>query len=70
MAPVSYTHLDVYKRQAQRRAARAIAGYVQSNSPNGKFGSKPALRVRDAAADNLSYLKFDVTCLLYTSRCV
>ena len=35
--------------------------YVQSNSPNGKFGSKPALRVRDAAADNLSYLKFDVT---------
>ncbi len=34
--------------------------FVQSNSPNGKFGSKPTLRVRDAAADNLSYLKFDV----------
>ena len=34
--------------------------YVQSNSPKGKFGNKPTLRVRDAAADTLAYLKFDV----------
>lgn len=35
--------------------------YVQSSTPKRNFGRKPALRVRDAAADTVSYLKFDVT---------
>ena len=34
--------------------------YVQSSAPKGKYGNKPTLRVRDAAADMVSYLKFDV----------
>lgn len=34
--------------------------YVVSSAPRGNYGAKPALRVRDAAADTLTYLKFDV----------
>ena len=34
---------------------------VQSSAPKSKYGGKPTLRVRDAAADMVSYLKFDVT---------
>ena len=42
--PVSYTHLDVYKRQASSRAC--------------------SLRITS------SFLMWEKTCLLYTSRCV
>ena len=34
---------------------------AQSSAPKGNYGNKPTLRVRDAAADLISYLKFDVT---------
>ena len=34
--------------------------YVVSSAPRGNYGAKPALRARDAAADTISYLKFDV----------
>ena len=33
---VSYTHLDVYKRQGLRRAARRITGVPASAAPPGK----------------------------------
>ena len=65
--PVSYTHLDVYKRQAEHMGDRMI-GWDVINEPiddstkgvrgiNGVFGSEDA----DGNPD---------TCLLYTSRCV
>jgi len=40
--------------------AAAHDGYVVSSAPRGNYGAKPTLRVRDAAADTLTYLKFDV----------
>ena len=66
---VSYTHLDVYKRQ--------VYGFVSGGDP----ASIPALtyekykRVyhRHYSADNCCitlYGKMDMACLLYTSRCV
>ena len=57
MKPVSYTHLDVYKRQA-------LDGVVK-----GRISSL-SISQRDAAATALSLYKNEDTCLLYTSRCV
>ena len=53
--PVSYTHLDVYKRQASDRLRRLNRG-----GGNPIFG-----RRRVTPAPSLSW-----ACLLYTSRCV
>ena len=65
--PVSYTHLDVYKRQVQ-----AVSPYYNptieevSTVPNIKSAKK---RVKVAAAKTLQN-KMINSCLLYTSRCV
>ena len=68
---VSYTHLDVYKRQAVDRIARAFDMPVvfENRSP------KPQLEgdgVRQAGLDELLATADVVSlhCLLYTSRCV
>ena len=62
-SPVSYTHLDVYKRQEARRVlpvvqALAKAGAVVSIDTRHVEVAKAAVRVGASI------------CLLYTSRCV
>ena len=52
---VSYTHLDVYKRQGVRSADRRVVPYRNLLDPNYKR------RILNAKA---------ILCLLYTSRCV
>ena len=60
--PVSYTHLDVYKRQAHEKAIEyaANSGAIISFDPN----------VRLALWDDIDLLRKRINCLLYTSRCV
>ena len=81
-APVSYTHLDVYKRQVVVRAAKAetvalaAAGSIQewkSADKKAEVVSSVGLegeikQVEISAAGILTGLYYD--CLLYTSRCV
>ena len=58
MRPVSYTHLDVYKRQVLGRVWREQTGRTLELFPGlfvSLFNDKPELVE---------------TCLLYTSRCV
>ena len=43
--PVSYTHLDVYKRQLEGRAAG-----VSVQNVSGTFGTAPKIRVRGATS--------------------
>ena len=54
--PVSYTHLDVYKRQA--------TGYEFADNVTATVSGNTATSVTKNAADDT------LTCLLYTSRCV
>ena len=64
MRPVSYTHLDVYKRQKERRTGRP------------KYDAVTLLQVILFAFMEHGYVsvrtieKLCKTCLLYTSRCV
>ena len=59
--PVSYTHRDVYKRQA-------LNGYAQAQSQLQRLSAQlDALDERKGRYLTGSELK---TCLLYTSRCV
>ena len=65
VVPVSYTHLDVYKRQPQKRGAcRGL--YTDGRVPQIKgcsdCGKKQILEEHACAQAG--------TCLLYTSRCV
>ena len=65
-APVSYTHLDVYKRQGTKEAclsALSAKGYAPGH----------VLMVGDALGDLAAAQHADALfypCLLYTSRCV
>ena len=66
--PVSYTHLDVYKRQMYNKVAQLVragedAVKVMINNGNYSFS---------AAVNGLTQIMNDVPyiCLLYTSRCV
>ena len=65
--PVSYTHLDVYKRQGQRSKLR-------STGRDSVSGASSALRVGVLSAEQAplyeSRNECDMLCLLYTSRCV
>ena len=58
--PVSYTHLDVYKRQAFAR----LGERVQIRIPD------KVLRKRGVGASLAENILFIKGCLLYTSRCV
>ena len=57
MQPVSYTHLDVYKRQVQHDEERLLKRLLNANDKG-----QVAARKKQAAELN--------NCLLYTSRCV
>ena len=63
--PVSYTHLDVYKRQEQDHYSNGIAHYIECREGWDRlldmesFGGK----IRDTEDEFKG-------CLLYTSRCV
>ena len=50
MKPVSYTHLDVYKRQARRRARHAIVQPPAAQHPHraGRSAHRPLLQLADA----------------------
>ena len=65
IAPVSYTHLDVYKRQEQFVAGRPVnpAAGMGNNLRPPEIGLALAQRF-------LQQLGFGNVCLLYTSRCV
>ena len=55
--PVSYTHLDVYKRQG---VLRSIPG-ITILSPSDITSTKGAIK---------AMMEYEGPCLLYTSRCV
>ena len=58
---VSYTHLDVYKRQSRARAAR----WATTSSP-----TAPPSPIASTCATPASPPSRPSNCLLYTSRCV
>ena len=79
---VSYTHLDVYKRQAEDLAARVMAGgprrILEIAAGTGALTQEMAARLDGASivATDLNPAMLDLAaarfpgCLLYTSRCV
>ena len=60
LGPVSYTHLDVYKRQIQARPP--------AKQPFRAVPRDPAAKAADAEMDAVCADGYP--CLLYTSRCV
>ena len=77
LRPVSYTHLDVYKRQFFHRGIRSDGNLADFLSPRPSRGGRPD---QDAFKPVLSENGFGIDisgkagqyalCLLYTSRCV
>ena len=84
--PVSYTHLDVYKRQLHSQGVQATAlgdlcpaVTLECGKVGGKQGVSHALEYIDACLHLSDLPRHPVapqdidlyhTCLLYTSRCV
>ena len=83
--PVSYTHLDVYKRQMEQYAANCIQAYQSAREeklaviiciPNfyDRIGLSALLeKIIEEGCDGIAvmnYNKKNEACLLYTSRCV
>ena len=72
--PVSYTHLDVYKRQMDIRTKDAAVGHeakIGSISDDAVFYlMSRGMTEEDARALLVSGFADNVSCLLYTSRCV
>ena len=82
--PVSYTHLDVYKRQIEQDGQRMFAEYTENLERARKRLRKgscirlvepgdPAMNVFDADRSKIILSTVHSTmngCLLYTSRCV
>ena len=63
---VSYTHLDVYKRQAENRPTRDTPG-IQSGSDDEMISETTShVHIETASSSRLQM----ASCLLYTSRCV
>ena len=62
--PVSYTHLDVYKRQAYSKVRKAFGTEIMNHQI---IQFKLADMATKIEASRLLCLK---ACLLYTSRCV
>ena len=63
LVPVSYTHLDVYKRQALRQQFRPCCP-VDGTIHTAATQQTPIGRIHDAVTVQFG------NCLLYTSRCV
>ena len=80
--PVSYTHLDVYKRQAQELVKSEVVAVIGTTTTVMTKAIMPTLEAAKvvqisptASATDLygkdDYLfRINWTCLLYTSRCV
>ena len=70
---VSYTHLDVYKRQAENTRHMIIFDVLTHDSPVGWKGERTRLFLSDIgyekALDSQANGQIKI-CLLYTSRCV
>ena len=66
--PVSYTHLDVYKRQKQAWKTGRYAGIQYSLSPDKKDSGTKKSYLGIVRKAEIGYSKN--SCLLYTSRCV
>ena len=66
MVAVSYTHLDVYKRQAEYQAKEA--GLVDFKGSEEDVLAQIRALVTMLPANNEDDMSYD--CLLYTSRCV
>ena len=62
VAPVSYTHLDVYKRQGQDGAVHTYL------CPCANL--RPAHAPRRLRITGIEVVRYAHSCLLYTSRCV
>ena len=65
--PVSYTHLDVYKRQGYTNAGKStlLNAFIDKYEEN-----EEKKEDRKVMAKNMLFATLDTTCLLYTSRCV
>ena len=62
--PVSYTHLDVYKRQTLINNERAQAGLAPVTLGDSNHNAAAMERAEELA------VSYSYVCLLYTSRCV
>ena len=73
--PVSYTHLDVYKRQASMAVMKAALTRWSSSCRNAAAVVPPgevtcSRRTVGCDPDSISSFAEPYICLLYTSRCV
>ena len=68
--PVSYTHLDVYKRQRSLRCGRRVLQLYRRRHGGGEIHVHGAQALEDAQVDALLRIRIGRVCLLYTSRCV
>ena len=73
-APVSYTHLDVYKRQALRDAGRSLGNYRLPGCELFVTIEPCAMCAGAILHSRIARVVYGArdpkTCLLYTSRCV
>ena len=81
-APVSYTHLDVYKRQQLRDYAIRVSQGQKVTPPNSSNDELAELALamqtmrveldgKQHVQDSIQHLTHELkSCLLYTSRCV
>ena len=68
--PVSYTHLDVYKRQANIRRAHAVTPVTALQSEYSLWWREPEHTILPLLRElGIGLVPFS-PCLLYTSRCV
>ena len=73
MPPVSYTHLDVYKRQPQEEGGESEGGEDVEEQTGAGTDVRSRLDVRfglQPVEKDLNRLPQGTDCLLYTSRCV
>ena len=65
--PVSYTHLDVYKRQEESYALLTGGEWALTSSASYEFDTQNRWVKRTAGNGRVTQREL---CLLYTSRCV
>ena len=69
MVPVSYTHLDVYKRQTQFGYVKRLAvDTYKIQNRGGRGVSGMSRREEDVATEMFVINSHDYVCLLYTSQ--